>query len=96
VKIDGCQSLFMIVALLALGSSDTATPPVAFKSSWKFGLNLYSTLIVVALCLALMAAVYACERRYSARNGRALDGVPPVIPPQYQVPAAPFPTFAQV
>jgi hypothetical protein len=86
----------MILLLAALASADPATPPVAFKSTWKFGLNLTSLVIVFVLSLALMGAVYLCERSYAARNARHVDGVPPVFPAQYQTHGPPLAGFAQV
>jgi hypothetical protein len=79
----------MLLALLAAALGDAATPPVAFKGGWQFGMNPGSALLVLAASVALMAIVYVCERRHAARAVRA-EGVPPVVR-VYQPPA-----FAQV
>jgi hypothetical protein len=86
----------MILLFAALASADATTPPVAFKSTWKFGLNLISLAIVFGLSLALMAGVYVCERSYTARNTRHMDGVPPVFPAHYQINGLPLAGFAHV
>jgi hypothetical protein len=79
--------LFVVFAAAAL--SDTVTPPVAFKGGWHFGMNPGSAVIMLGIAVAVMIAVYVCERRFASRTARA-ETVPPVYP------ACERPAFAQV